>query len=91
MIKNYIKTAFRHLIKNKVVSTINVFGLAIGICAAVLIMQYVSYENSYDKFHDNYKNIYRIQYNFLQKGELKSSRASAVPAIGSELSSALLA
>ncbi len=82
MLKNFIKTAFRNLIRYKGFSFINIIGLAIGMAVCILIMQYVSYEQSYDKFHSNYENIYRIQYNIYHEGELKVECAAAVPAVG---------
>ena len=58
MLKNYLKIAFRNIWKNKVFSGINIIGLAIGMAACILIMVFVFYENSFDKFHS--KNIYRL-------------------------------
>ena len=58
MIKNYFKTAWRNLWKNKVFSTINILGLAIGIAACIVIMLFVAYEKSFDSF--NTKNIYKL-------------------------------
>jgi putative ABC transport system permease protein len=60
MFKNYIKTAFRNLARNKVYSFINIAGLSIGLACAILIMLYVKDEVSYDRFHKNVNNIYRI-------------------------------
>lgn len=60
MLRNYFKIAFRNLRKNKVYSLINIFGLAIGLTAAMLILLYVKDEVSYDRFHSNIPNIYRI-------------------------------
>jgi len=60
MFSNYLKTALRNLIRNKFYSAINIFGLAIGITACVLIMLYVQSELSYDKFHENADRIYRV-------------------------------
>lgn len=60
MIKNYIKVSFRNLIAQKGYTLINIFGLAVGIASALLIMLYVIDEMSYDTFHPNAKNIYRI-------------------------------
>src|SRR5579871_2009081 len=60
MFKNYFKTAFRNLARNKVYSFINVAGLSIGLACAMLIMLYVKDEVSFDRFHKNVKNIYRI-------------------------------
>ena len=47
----------------------------------LLILQYVSYETSYDKFHQNHENIYRIQYNQYKNGENLFRCAAAVPAV----------
>src|SRR5881394_3418836 len=65
MIKNYFKTAWRNLWKNKVYSSINVIGLAIGMAACIIILLFVTYERSFDSFHT--KNIYRL--NEVQKFE----------------------
>ncbi len=59
MLKNHITIALRNLLKNKIYSSINLAGLAIGIACCILILLFVNDELSYDKFHDNYKNIYR--------------------------------
>lgn len=58
MIKNYIKTAWRNLWKNKIFSALNIVGLAVGMAACIVIMLFVFYENSFDNFHT--KNIYRL-------------------------------
>jgi putative ABC transport system permease protein len=60
MFRNYLKIAYRNLLKNKVFSLINIFGLAIGMAACLLILQYVRFELSYEDFHKNADNIYRI-------------------------------
>ncbi|MFL5810656.1 MAG: ABC transporter permease [Flavisolibacter sp.] len=65
MIRNYLKVAWRNLWKNKVFSGINIIGLAIGMAACILIMLFVFYERSFDRFHS--KNIYRL--NEVQKFE----------------------
>ncbi|MBB5394308.1 ABC transporter permease [Mucilaginibacter sp. AK015] len=58
MIKNYFKIAWRNLWKNKVSSTINTVGLAIGMAACIVILLFVSYERSFDNFHGD--NIIRL-------------------------------
>ncbi len=60
MFRNYLKIACRNLLKNKVYSSINIAGLAIGLTAAILILLYVKDEVSYDRFHTNAPNIYRV-------------------------------
>src|ERR1700754_2606012 len=58
MIKNYLKTAWRNIRKNKIFSAINIIGLAIGMAACIIIMLFVSYEKNFDGIHT--KNIYRL-------------------------------
>ncbi|QHS57279.1 FtsX-like permease family protein [Mucilaginibacter sp. 14171R-50] len=62
MIKNYFKIAWRNLWKNKVSSTINIVGLAIGMAACIVILLFVSYERSFDNFHgDNIVRLNEVQ------------------------------
>jgi putative ABC transport system permease protein len=65
MFRNYLKTAWRNLWKNKTYSAINIVGLAIGMAACIVILLFVFYERSFDDFHS--KNIYRL--NEVQKFE----------------------
>jgi putative ABC transport system permease protein len=60
MLKNYFKTAYRNLSRNKVYSFINIAGLSLGLACAILIMLYVKDEVSFDRFHKNINHIYRI-------------------------------
>lgn len=60
MIQNYFKIAFRNLLKSKAYSAINIFGLAIGFTCCITIGLYVQDELSYDRFHPNGKDIYRV-------------------------------
>lgn len=60
MFENYFKTAFRNLLHNRIYSFINIAGLSIGLACAMLIMLYVQDEVSYDRFHKNVNQIYRI-------------------------------
>lgn len=62
MISNYLLTAFRNIIKTRQFSLINVLGLSIGMTACLVILHYVSFERSYDKFHKNSERIYRLRY-----------------------------
>src|ERR1044071_2531769 len=70
MIKNYLKTAWRNLWKSKTFSFINVAGLAIGMAACLLILQYVSFKLSYDQFNKNASDIYRVYNDRYQHGKL---------------------
>ena len=60
MIRNYLATALRHLLRYKGYSAINVLGLAVGLASCVLILLYVQDELSYDQYHENKDRIYRL-------------------------------
>ncbi len=60
MFKNYIKIAWRNLIKNKSYSAINIGGLAIGMACFLLIAMFIKNELSYDSYHEKANNIYRV-------------------------------
>lgn len=60
MIRNYFKITLRVFLKNKLFTTINVLGLAIGIAAYLLITQYVSFESTYDQHHPRVEDLYRV-------------------------------
>jgi len=60
MIRNYLKIAWRNLVRNKVSSTINIGGLAIGLACVLLIEMYVKDELSYDRFFADSNRIYRV-------------------------------
>jgi len=60
MFKNYLKIALRILKRYKVYSFINISGLAIGLACCLLILLYVRYERSYDRYHENADHIYRV-------------------------------
>ena len=60
MFRNYLNTAFRNLLRNRIYSFINIAGLSLGLACAMLIILYVKDEVSYDRFHKNADNIYRI-------------------------------
>lgn len=60
MIKNYLKIAYRNLLRNPVFSLINICGLAMGIATFVFILEYVGLEKGVNQFHENTENIYRI-------------------------------
>src|ERR1700758_2138997 len=70
MIKNYFKTAWRNLWKNKVFSMINILGLSLGMAACLLILQYVNFELGYDHFNKNAPNIYRVVNDRYQNNKL---------------------
>jgi len=60
MLRNYIKTAWRNIIRHKVFAFINVLGLVLGICACIVIYFVTSYDFSFDTFHEDKNSIYRV-------------------------------
>ena len=72
MLKNYLLIAFRNLTKHKGFSFINIVGLAIGMAACLLILQYVSFELSFDNFHAKKDRIYRINQDRFENGKLST-------------------
>ena len=79
MFKNYLKTAFRNLAKNKGFTFINVFGLALGLATCMLIVFYVFDELSYDRFNVNADRIYRVNNDIKFGGNTNSFAVSPAP------------
>ncbi|MEX2595036.1 MAG: ABC transporter permease [Anditalea sp.] len=69
MIRHYFKIAIRNLSRNKIFSLINILGLAVGMGVCLLIYQYVHFEMSYDQFHPNAQNTYRLTQTTFRNGE----------------------
>lgn len=82
MLRNYLKSSFRSLVKQKVFSGINIFGLALGMSAFLLIIQFTTFELSYDHYHPKKNRLYRMQLNRYNAGELSTQWASGCAAIG---------
>lgn len=82
MIKNYLLVAFRNLSKNKGFSFINIFGLAIGMAACLLILQYVAFELSFDNFHAKKDRIFRVTQDRYERGKLATQWAGGAFAEG---------
>src|SRR4028119_1593810 len=82
MLRNYLLIAWRNLRRHKAFSAINILGLAIGIAACLLILQYVRFELSYDNFHAKGDRIYRVQQDRYDKGKLSTRWAAGAQAAG---------
>lgn len=77
MIRNYLKIFWRNLIKNQVYSFIKIFSLAVGLTAAIFTFLWVVDELSFDKFHANAPNIYRVMTNnTYPDGKIETYRAT---------------
>src|SRR5580692_7960606 len=79
MIRNYLKIAWRNLIKNKVSSLINIGGLAVGMAVAMLIGLWIWDELSFDKYHQNYERIGQLMATQTANGQTITFGATVVP------------
>jgi putative ABC transport system permease protein len=78
MIRNYLKIAYRNLIKYKFISFINLFGLTIGLTCCLLILSYILNELSYDRYNKNADNIYRVTRSFNNQDGVVSLNLSTI-------------
>ena len=91
MLKNYLRTSFRCLSKNKAYTTINVLGLAVGLACFLLLTMFVKQEFSYDQFHAKKENLYQLfladtiqetpNYNIVTQGPAGPLIAESVPEV----------
>ena len=79
MIRNYLLIAKRVLLNKFIFTLLNISGLALGIAASVLIFHYISFEESFDSFHSNSENIYRLSYGRTSSDGSDVEFASACP------------
>jgi putative ABC transport system permease protein len=73
MLRNFFTLAIRNLLKRKLYSFINIFGLATGVAVCIVILKYVDFELSYDKFHANASDVYRTTGSYYQNGEFRGT------------------
>ena len=69
MFSNYLKIAWRNLMKNKIFSFINIFGLSVGLTCCMLITVYLYNEVNYDKYHKNIDQLYQLATTFVKDGK----------------------
>jgi putative ABC transport system permease protein len=84
VLRNYFNIAFRNLWKQKVLSLINVLGLALGIAASTIIIQYVSFELNYDNFHENADRTFRLTIKVIVEGNPLTNSAALANGYGPE-------
>ena len=85
MIGNYIAIALRNIFRSKFFSFINVIGLSVGMAASILILYFVIFENSYDRFHPNAESIYRVELDTYRSAQLESKSTLTPPAVAVSL------
>jgi putative ABC transport system permease protein len=73
MLKNYFKTAWRNLVRNKAFSVINIAGLALGMACSLLIIMWVNDEKSVDGFHKNGKHLFQVYETNFYDGKIDAS------------------
>src|SRR5687768_8791603 len=69
MLLNNLRIAYRNLLKNRIFSYINILGLSISMAAFLFITQYVRFERSFENFHKNADNVFRITTEFYNGSE----------------------
>ncbi|HEX9652841.1 MAG TPA: ABC transporter permease [bacterium] len=79
MVKNYFIIAIRHLLKNKLNSGINIFGLAVGIAASIMIFLFARHELTYDTFNKNARSIYLVYKERITPAGTQVTRDTWVP------------
>jgi putative ABC transport system permease protein len=87
MIKNYLTIAIRNLKKRTTFSLINISGLAMGICACLVILHYMDFETSYDKFNKNADAILRVHRTIIKSGEQRGPIVVSTYGLGPALQS----
>ncbi len=85
MFKSYFWMAFRNLNKHRSYTLINIFGLALGLSAVILILLYLQFEFSYDRFHARADHIYRIGIRQIQEGNIEGDSHVFTPPIGADM------
>ncbi|MGZ3814983.1 MAG: ABC transporter permease, partial [Mucilaginibacter sp.] len=84
MIRNYLKIAWRNIAANKLFTSLNIVGLAIGMCVCITLFACISYELSFDRMYKYGKNIYRVNmqtsapYNYKVWAEVPNSVGPAI-------------
>jgi putative ABC transport system permease protein len=79
MLRNYFKTAWRSLLRNKAYSLLNILGLATGMAIALLIGLWVHEQYSYDKFLPGYAQAYQVRYNYSNNGDINTRNEVCIP------------
>lgn len=84
MLKNYFKTAFRNLIRNRSFAIINILGLVLGVTGAIVIYKVVAFEKSFDTYHTNAADVYRIYLHY-NDGNSNSDHPAVMHPLGPAL------
>ncbi|MEN2281155.1 ABC transporter permease [Algoriphagus sp. SE2] len=89
MLKNYIKIAWRNLIRQKSFSLINIMGLSIGLACCLILLAYVKHEESYDSFHPDSEQVYRVVQNVQNNSSWAWTGGAVAPMLRKEFENEL--
>src|SRR5476651_1313971 len=78
MIKSYLKSAWRNIVRNPFISFINIFGLTVGLTCCLIILAYIINERSYDRFNKNAEDTYRVTRIFYSSKNVESLHLSSI-------------
>ena len=79
MLNNYLKIAYRNMLRQKGYSIINITGLALGMACCMLLLLWVQDEMSFDKFHEKAENIYRVELDLPRSNGVSHTRLTSYP------------
>jgi len=85
IMNTFLRLFYRNLLRNKVISAINILGLIIGFLSSLMILEYVYYQRSFDKHHPDSDRVYRVVYNRYQENNLMWETANSYYPTGSWL------
>ena len=85
MVRNYIKIAWRNMMKNKFFSIVNIFGLSAGLASCMLIALYLHYETSYDSYQKNIDNLYQVGTINVKRGEKDDKSPNTAPPVAAAM------
>ena len=85
MLKSYLLTAMRNIRKQPGFSFVNIFGLAVGLSAATLILFYLRFETSFDRFHAEADSLYRVSFRHLKGGTYENESEVFTPPVGEDM------
>ena len=79
MFKNYLKTAFRRLIRDRNYTLINIAGLAVGIAVCMVIFIIIQFQTSFDNFHSSKDRVFRVLTQFHHENVANIAYSKDVP------------
>src|SRR6187399_1396015 len=85
MLLDYLLVLYRHLRKRANIAIINIVSYGVGIAAVLVLIQYIYFETSYEKFYQGHENVYRVALDNYYGGTYQNSTAFSFLPLGPEL------